>query len=209
MKVILFNGSPNEKGCTYTALCEVEKALKASGVETEIFYIGKQPVKGCIGCGSCAKPGAGGCKFDNDAVYRAIELAKEADGFVFGSPVHYASVSAVMKSFMDHLFYVGGATLANKPAAAVVSCRRGGASSALEQMTQHFQNNNMPIVTAQYWNMVHGNKPEEVVQDEEGLLTMRTLGNNMAWLIKCIAAGKEAGIDVPEREPRKRTSFIR
>lgn len=209
MKVILFNGSPKEKGCTYTALCEVEKALNAAGVETELFYIGKQPVKGCIGCGGCAKPGEKKCAYDNDAVYRALELAKEADGFVFGSPVHYAGMSAVMKSFMDHLFYVGSAVLANKPAAALVSCRRGGATAALEQMTQYFQNNNMPIVTAQYWNMIHGNTPEEVAQDAEGLLTMRTIGNNLAWQIKCIAAGRDAGVQVPEREPRQRTNFIR
>lgn len=209
MKVILFNGSPKEKGCTFTALSEVEKALKAAGVETEIFYIGKQPVRGCIGCGSCAKPGEAKCAFDNDAVYRAVEAAKEADGFVFGSPVHYAGMSAVMKSFMDHFFYVGSGVLANKPAAAVVSCRRGGATAALEQITQYFQNNNMPIVTSQYWNMIHGNTPEEVAQDAEGLLTMRTVGNNLAWLLKSIETARNAGVQVPEREPRQRTNFIR
>lgn len=209
MKVILFNGSPNEKGCTYTALAEVEKSLSAAGVETEIFFIGRQPVKGCIGCGACAKPGEKQCAFDNDAVYRAVEKAKKADGFVFGSPVHYAGMSAVMKSFMDHFFYVGRGYLANKPAAAVVSCRRGGATAALEQLSQYCQNNNMPIITAQYWNMVHGTKPEEVAQDEEGTLTMRTLGSNLAWILQCIAAGQEAGVCIPQREPQKRTNFIR
>lgn len=200
MKVVLFNGSPNENGCTFTALCEVEKTLKASGVETEILHIGRQPLHGCIG-----ESGQG----PDQILERAAALAKEADGFVFGSPVHYAGMSAVLKSFMDHFFFLNSAALANKPAAAVVSCRRGGATAALEQISQYFQNNNMPIVTAQYWNMIHGNTPAEVAQDAEGLLTMRTLGNNMAWLIKCIAAGHEAGIDVPQREPRQRTNFIR
>jgi len=206
MKVILVNGSPHEKGCTYTALCEVEKALKNNGIETEIFQIGKKPVAGCIGCGACRMLGR--C-FVDDPVNVFVEKAKSADGFIFGSPVHYASASGAITSFMDRAFYSGGAFLTGKPAANIVSCRRGGASAAFDQLNKYFTINNMPIVSSQYWNQVHGNTPEQVMLDEEGLQTMRTLGNNMAWLLKCIEAGKAAGIEFPEREKTIRTNFIR
>lgn len=206
MKVILVNGSPHEKGCTYTALCEVEKALKNNGIETEIFHIGNKPITGCIACGACAKLGR--C-FAADTVNPFIEKAQSADGFIFGSPVYYASASGSITSFMDRAFYSGGRFLKNKPAACVVSCRRGGASAAFDQLNKYFTISNMPIVSSQYWNQVHGNTPEQVMQDEEGLQTMRTLGNNMAWLLKCIEAGRAAGIEPPEREPLIRTNFIR
>ncbi len=206
MKVILVNGSPHENGCTYTALCEVEKALKNNGIETEIFQIGKKPVAGCIGCGACRMLGR--C-FVDDPVNVFVEKAKSADGFIFGSPVHYASASGAITSFMDRAFYSGGAFLTGKPAANIVSCRRGGASAAFDQLNKYFTINNMPIVSSQYWNQVHGNTPEQVMLDEEGLQTMRTLGNNMAWLLKCIEAGKAAGIEFPEREETVRTNFIR
>ena len=206
MKVILVNGSPHEKGCTYTALEEAAEALNKNGIETEIFQIGNKPVQGCIGCMACRKTGR--C-FVSDGVNDYVEKAKTADGFIFGTPVHYAAASGSITSFMDRAFYSGGSALNGKPAAAVVSCRRGGASAAFDQMNKYFTINCMPIVSSQYWNQVHGNTPEEVKQDEEGMQTVRTLANNMAWLLKCIEAGKEKGISFPEREPFVRTNFIR
>lgn len=206
MKVILVNGSPKEKGCTYTALQEVAGALEKQGIETEIFQVGAKPVAGCIGCGACISTGK--C-FVEDVVNEFVEKAKGADGFVFGSPVHYAAASGAITSFLDRAFYGKGAVFAGKPGAAVVSCRRGGASAAFDQLNKYFTINNMPVVSSQYWNQVHGNTPEEVKQDAEGLQTMRTLGNNMAWLLKCIEAGKNAGISFPEREPAVKTNFIR
>ncbi len=206
MKVILVNGSPKEKGCTYTALCEAEKTLKENGIETEIFWVGKAPIAGCMGCGGCAKLGK--CVV-NDSVNEFTEKAKDADGFIFGSPVHYAAASGALTSFMDRAFYSGKSKLAGKPAAAVVSCRRGGASAAFDQINKYFTISSMPVVSSQYWNQVHGNTPEQVLQDEEGLQTMRTLAKNMAWLLKCIEAGKEKGINFPEIEPQIKTNFIR
>ncbi|MBD5114242.1 MAG: flavodoxin family protein [Ruminococcaceae bacterium] len=206
MKVILVNGSPHEKGCTYTALAEASEALSKNGIETEILWVGNKPVQGCIGCMACRKTGR--C-FVSDSVNDFVEKAKTADGFIFGTPVHYAAASGSITSFMDRAFYSGGSALAGKPAAAIVSCRRGGGSSTFDQMNKYFTINCMPIVSSQYWNQVHGNTPEEVKKDEEGMQTMRTLGNNMAWLLKCIEAGKEKGIDFPEREPFIRTNFIR
>lgn len=206
MKVILINGSPHENGCTYTALCEVEKALNNNGIETEIFWTGNKPITGCIGCGACRK--LGHC-FSADRVNDFVEKAGSADGFIFGSPVHYAAASGTITSFMDRAFYSGGKILRGKPAASIVSCRRGGASATFDQLNKYFTINNMPIVSSQYWNQVHGNTPEQVRQDEEGMQTMRTLGNNMAWLLKCIEAGKAAGIVFPESEEPIRTNFIR
>lgn len=206
MKVILINGSPREKGCTYTALSEIESALIKNGLETEIFQLGNKPIQGCIGCGSCKKTGH--C-FNTEKVAEFLEKAESANGFIFGSPVHYAAASGSLTSFMDRAFYSGGSKLTGKPAAAIVSCRRGGASSTFDQLNKYFTINCMPIVSSQYWNQVHGNTPEEVRQDEEGLQTMRTLANNMAWLLKCIEAGKEKGITFPEREAGIRTNFIR
>lgn len=206
MKVVLVNGSPKEKGCTYTALCEVEKALNANGVDTEIFWIGNSPLIGCVGCGGCGKIGK--CVHD-DSVNKFAQIAEDADGFVFGSPVHYAAASGALTSFLDRVFMSIGGKLRGKVGASVVSCRRGGASAAFDQMNKYFTINSMPVVSSQYWNQVHGTVPEEVMQDEEGLQTMRTLGNNMAWLIKCIEAGKKEGITIPKQEPKIKTSFIR
>lgn len=206
MKVILVNGSPHAKGCTYTALCEVEKTLNKNGIETEIFHIGTAPIAGCIACGKCG--GDGKCIY-NDSVGEFVEKAKEADGFVFGSPVYYSNMSGQLSSFMDRAFYTGAKYMSAKPAAAVVSCRRGGASSTFDQINKYFTINCMPVVGSQYWNQVHGSKPEDVLKDEEGMQTMRTLGSYMAWLLKCIDAGKSVGIEKPEREAVIRTSFIR
>ncbi len=197
MKVLLVNGSPRKEGCTYTALCEAEKVLREQEIETEQMWLGTDAIAGCIGCGACAESGR--C-FRDDIVNIFLEKAADTDGFLFGSPVHFASASGAITSFMDRAFYGRGALFAGKPAAAVVSCRRGGASAAFDQMNKYFSICNMPIVTSQYWNQVHGNTPEQVLQDEEGLQTMRTLALNMAWLLRCIEAGKNAGIVKPQYE---------
>ena len=206
MKVLLVNGSGHANGCTYTALEEVAGVLEKNGIETEIIQVGVEPIAGCIGCGACLKTGK--C-FREDGVNEFVEKAKTADGFVFGSPVHYASASGMITSFLDRVFYGRGAIFQGKPGACVVSCRRGGASAAFDQLNKYFTINCMPVVSSQYWNQVHGNTPEEVKQDLEGMQTMRTLGNNMAWLLKCIEAGKATGVSFPEREPAQKTNFIR
>lgn len=207
MKVLLINGSPKAKGCTYTALTEIAKELEKENIEAEIFHVGNKPIRGCMACGGCSKTD-GMCVFDDDTVNEALEKAKEADGFIFGSPVHYAAASGAITSFLDRFFYAGN-SFKYKPGAAIVSCRRGGSTAAFEQLNKYFTISNMPIVSSQYWNMVHGNTPEEVKQDLEGMQTMRMLGKNMVWLLKSIKAGKDAGILLPEKEVRAVTNFIR
>lgn len=206
MKVLLFNGSPNREGCTFTALSEVAKALNENGIETEIIQVGDKVIRGCIACGKCKETSV--CIFD-DLVNEVIEKAKTADGFIFGSPVYYSGINGTMKSFLDRLFYSGSKHFAFKPGAGVVSARRAGTVAALQQLNMYFTINNMPVVSSQYWNMVHGNTPDEVRQDKEGMQIMRVLGNNMAWLLKSIEAGENAGIEKPEQEARVRTNFIR
>lgn len=207
MKVILINGSPKAAGCTYTALKEAEKTLNSNGIETEIFQVGRNPVSGCLGCGGCLKTGK--CVIDNDPVNEFLQKASQADGFIFGSPVHFASASGALTSFMDRAFYGRTKLFQGKPAAAVLSCRRGGASAAFDQINKYFTISCMPVVSSQYWNQVHGNTPEEVVKDLEGMQTMRTLANNMSWLLKCIDAGAKSGITYPVNEPVVRTNYIR
>ena len=206
MKVMLVNGSPHRHGCTDRALQEVARTLEENGVEAEIFWIGAKPVGGCIACGGCDRTGA--CVFD-DAVNALAGKLAEADGLVFGSPVFYAGISGQLKCFMDRLFYSQGARLAGKPAAAVVSARRGGCATTFDDINRFFTINCMPVVSSQYWNQVHGNTPDEVRKDEEGLQTMRTLARNMAWLLKCMEAGRQAGVPQPEPEAPLRTNFIR
>lgn len=206
MKVILVNGSPKPHGCTYTALKEVEKELEAAGIETEIFHIGVRPIAGCYGCAKCMETGR--C-FMDDVVNTFLDKAEKADGFIFGSPVHFANASGAMTSFMDRVFYGKGRIFRYKPAAAVTSCRRGGATATFDQLNKYFTISSMPVVSSKYWNMVHGNTPEEVLQDLEGLQTMRELGRNMAWLLKCIEAGRQAGIETPKKEIPVKTNFIR
>ena len=206
MKVLLVNGSPHENGCTFTALKEAADRLESKGVSTEIFWLGRAPVAGCIACGSCSKTGK--C-FRDDVVNIFAEKCAEADGFIFGSPVYYAGISGQLKSFMDRLFYSASSKLRGKPACAVVSCRRGGASAAFEDINKFFMMSNMPVVSSQYWNQVHGSKSEDVLRDEEGMQTMRTLADNMAWLLSCIKAAESSGISAPEIEPVIRTNFIR
>ena len=206
MKVLLLNGSPHAQGCTYTALNEVGATLKKHGIDTELLHVGTRPVAECIACGSCK--GGAPCIFD-DGVNALAARLEEFDALVVGAPVYYAGPSAQVCAFLDRLFYSAGGKLTGKPAAAVVSCRRGGASAAFDRLNKYFSINSMPIVTSQYWNQVHGNTPEEVLRDEEGLQTMRTLGENMAWLLRCIEAGKAAGVPAPVYEPRRATNFIR
>lgn len=206
MKVILVNGSPHENGCTNTALLEIKKVLEKNDIQTEMFWVGNKPISGCLGCGRCLETNQ--CIIE-DKVNEFLNKIEETDGFIFGTPVHFASGSGMITSFMDRVFYGRRKLFQNKVAATIVSCRRGGATSTFDQMNKYFAMNNMPIVTSQYWNMVHGSSPEDVLKDEEGLQTMRTLGNNMAWLLKCIEAGKKSGIKEPENEKIIKTNFIR
>ena len=207
MKVILVNGSPKVKGCTYTALCEVAGALEKNDIKTEIFHIGTEPIRGCMGCGACKSLG-GKCVYqDNVNVF--LEKVKDADGFIFGTPVHYAAASGALTSFLDRAFYAGKSLFEYKPGAAICSCRRGGATATFDQLNKYFTISNMPIISSNYWNMVHGTTPEEVKQDLEGMQVMRSLGNNMAWILKAIEASKKMGISMPEREAKIITSFIR
>lgn len=206
MQVLLVNGSPHPAGCTFTALSEVAAELEKQGIGAQIFQLGTQPVAGCIACGACRSTGR--C-FRDDKVNEFLAMVPEYDGFVFGSPVYYASASGQLESFLDRVFFSGSKLFANKPGAAVVSCRRGGASAAFEQINKYFGMNNMPVVTSTYWNQVHGTSPDEVRQDAEGLQTMRHLARNMAWMLRCFEAGKAAGVPLPEMEPGIRTNFIR
>jgi multimeric flavodoxin WrbA len=210
MKVLLVNGSPHENGCTYTALTEVAKTLNEEGINTEIFWIGIKPLAGCIACKTCAKTGH--CAFD-DCVNDFLDIAKDADGFIFGSPVHYAAASGAITSFMDRVFYAdllsGGQSFYLKPAAAVVSARRAGTTAALDQLNKHFTISEMPVISSRYWNMVHGAAPDDVKKDLEGLQIMRVLARNMAWFLKCKEAGRKAGAQLPAKEKSIYTNFIR
>lgn len=206
MKVLLVNGSPRQHGCTDTALCEAANALQARGVDTELVWVGNKSVPGCIACGACRRDGQ--CIF-HDLVNDVGNRLDEFDGFLFGTPVYYGGPSGQILAFMNRLFYSHSAKLSGKPVAAVVSCRRGGASAAFQQMNMHFMMTNMIVVTSQYWNQVHGNTPEEVRRDLEGLQTMRTLAENMTYLLRCLEAGKQAGVPAPSYEPKQMTNFIR
>lgn len=212
MKVILVNGSSNKHGCTYTALQEIEKTLNENNIETEIFQLGNLELRDCCGCGTCkTEKNSGKCIFQDGLVNEFIEKAKEADGFIFGSPVYYAHPSGRLLSFMDRAFYAGSYAFAYKPAAAIVSARRAGTTASVDVINKYFTINNMPVVSSNYWNMVHGgqNKPDDVKQDLEGLQIMRILGKNMSWLLKSIEAGKKAGVEQPQPEQKIPTNFIR
>ena len=211
MKVILVNGGPHKEGCTYTALNEVAKTLNEEGIEAEIFWVGNKPIAGCIACKSCAKTGK--CVFD-DVVNEFVEKSKDVDGFIFGSPVHYAGATGAITSFMDRVFYSASQAgkidrFLFKPAATVISARRAGTTATYDQLNKYFTISQMPIVSSNYWNQVHGNTPEEVRKDEEGIQIMRILGRNMAYYLKCIEAGKEKGIQTPKQEKINFTNFIR
>lgn len=207
MQVVLVNGSPRPRSCTYTALSEVADTLNKEGIETRIFQIGKKPVSGCMACMKCRELGR--CVVD-DIVNEFAELAKTADGFVFGSPVYFASAAGAMTAFMDRAFYSSDRdAFYLKPAAAVVSARRAGTTAAFDQLNKYFTICQMPVISSSYWNMVHGFTPEDVRQDLEGLQVMRNLGRNMAWFLRCKEAGARAGVPMPEREEQILTHFIR
>jgi len=208
MKVLLINGSPHEKGCTYTALSEVADTLQANGVETELFWIGNKPIGGCTGCRACSRERKGCIYGAEDGVNECSRKIQEADGVVVGSPVHFASAGGNICAFLDRVFY-SKADFAGKLGASVVSCRRGGNSAAFDRLNKYFTISCMPIVSSTYWNSVHGTTPDEVRQDQEGMQVMRNLGRNMAWLLKCIEAGKAAGIERPIPEFKTMTNFIR
>lgn len=210
MKVLLVNGSPHQHGCTDAALCEIADTLKNEDIVSENFWIGNKPISGCIGCGSCRKSGQ--CVF-SDSVNEFLNKAESADGFIFGSPVHYAAASGAMTCFMDRVFFSDLCGKRNrfylKPAAAIVSARRSGTTAALDQINKYFLHAEMMLVPSRYWNMVHGAAPEQVREDEEGLQIMRTLARNMAWFLKCKETGIKNGVSFPVREERISTNFIR
>jgi len=204
MKVLLINGSPHKDGCTFTALSEVAKTLEKRDIKTKNFWIGNNPIKDCIGCGACVTKGT--CVFADANYKELVEECKSANGIVVGSPVYYGGPTGAICSLLDRIFYSAGKYLTGKPGAAIVSCRRGGASAAFDRLNKYFTINKMPVVASQYWNSVHGNKPEETVQDLEGMQTMRTLGENMAYLLKSM---DKAGLKKPEYEVPTKTNLIR
>lgn len=207
MKVILINGSPHKDGCTNFALNEVAKELDKNGIETEIIWLGTKPIGGCIGCNTCLN-NDNKC-FIEDEVNIFLEKSKTADGFVFGSPVHFAAPSGALTSFLDRVFYGRGKLFAGKLCASVVSCRRGGATAAFDQINKFALMSNMYIVGSSYWNQIHGTNKEEAKQDLEGIQTMHNLGKNMAYLLKCLDYGEKNGIRKPTYEAKVKTNFIR
>ena len=206
MKVMLINGSPHEKGCTYTSLNEVAKVLEENGIKAEIHWIGKGDIVGCRACASCRKIGR--CVIDDD-VNAVGARVDEFDGFVFGSPVYYAGPAGQLCSWMDRFFYSYGGKMQLKVGANVVNARRGGNTATFERLNQYLLMNHMIVPGSRYWNMTHGTKPEEVEKDIEGMQTVRELGRNIAWILRCVEAGKKAGVPIPEREERQMTNFIR
>ena len=207
MKVLLLNGSPNKNGCTNEALSIIVRELKAQGVDSEIVWLGNGPVRGCIGCGGCKS--GNGCVFKDDILNEIGEKVKSADGYVFGAPVHYASPNGVTISILDRLFYSHGRYMQFKPAASIVSARRAGTTASYDVLNKYIGINNMITVPSTYWNMVHGNTPEEVRKDEEGVSVMRAIGSNMAWLLKLLANVKGTDLEKPVLIPKVRTNFIR
>jgi multimeric flavodoxin WrbA len=206
MHVLMINGSPHEAGCTFTALLEVAGQLKAEGISSDIVHVGHKAIRGCTGCFRCFETGY--CVFKDDPVNTCVDLLREADGLVVGSPVYYSGPNGALCALLDRMFFGKSDGYAFKPAAAVVSCRRGGASASFDRLNKYFTISSMPVVSSQYWNSVHGMTPEEVRQDLEGMQVMRALGRNMAWLLKCIDAAKGT-VPYPEQEARARTNFIR
>jgi len=210
MKVLLVNGSPKEKGCTYTALNQIAETLRNEGIDSEIFYIGKDPITPCTACGACKKLKK--CVID-DRVNEFINIAAHCDGFILGSPVHYASASGGITLFLDRAFYAGSKNekeiFKHKPGAAIVSARRAGTTATLDQLNKYFMINQMPVISGRYWNMVHGTSPDEVLQDKEGMQNLRILAKNFAWHLKCKQAAINAGILPPKSEDIEFTNFIR
>ncbi|MDK2808689.1 MAG: hypothetical protein PWP24_1426 [Clostridiales bacterium] len=208
MKVLLVNGSARKNGCTYTALEEVAKTLEELTIETEIIHLGNRPINDCIACGKCREL-ENACIFTEDEINNIIKKAENSDGFIFGTPVYYAHPSGRILSALDRMFYAGKEAFAYKPGAAIVSARRAGTTASIDVLNKYFTISEMPVVSSSYWNMVHGSEPEDVKKDLEGMQTMRNLARNMAWILKCIEAGKEAGVHAPTGEKGNRTNFIR
>lgn len=212
MKVLLFNGSPHEKGCTFTALEEIAKTLKEEGIDSEIYQIGTGAITPCRGCGACRKLGK--CVVNDDGVNVFVDYAADFDGFVFGSPVHYVSASGAITAFLDKVFVSAfasgrGDIFRHKPSATIASARRAGTTATLDQLNKYMTISEMPIISGRYWNMVHGNTPDEVKQDLEGMQNMRILARNFAWHLKCREAAEKAGAQLPKREEIVSTNFIR
>ena len=207
MKVLIINGSPHKQGNTFLALSEVAKTLEQNGIETEIVQIGVKPVRSCIACGQCGEKNLGRCAFDDDICNRVVEKLDSADALIVGSPVYYGQPNGAVMSLIQRMFFAASSKVQNKPAAAVCVCRRGGATAAYQTLNMAFEMLNMPVVTSQYWNIVYGMAEGEASLDQEGMQTMRTLGSNMAWLLKKIHANDNP--DCPEREPFQQMNFIR
>ncbi len=208
MNVLLINGSPHKDGCTATALGIVATRLEEHGIDTDIFHIGVRPPQGCTACGACRKIENGLCAFDDDCVNDALRMMDQINALIIGSPVYYAGPSGGICSFLDRVFFAGASRLAYKPGAALVSSRRAGSTAAIDRLNKYFTINCMPVVASQYWNEIHGTSAEEIFQDQEGLQILRTLADNMAWMLKCVDSGREWHPH-PIREPQIRTSFIR
>lgn len=211
MKVLLFNGSPHKEGCTFTALNEIKKTLQKEGIDSDIYNIGTKAVAPCRACRACAKLGK--CVID-DGVNEFLEYAKNFDAFILGAPVYYAAAAGSAVSFLNRAFFTAfmsgrGDIFLHKPGASVTSARRAGTTAALDQLNKYFTISQMPIISGRYWNMVHGSAPEDVRQDLEGLQNMRILARNMAYYLKCIEAGRDAGVKLPEQEETIFTNFIR
>ena len=206
MKVLMLNGSSHINGTTMAALTEVGKALEEDGIEYEIFQIGGGPVADCLGCGQCTE---NGCIFSDDAVNAFVAKAKEADGYIFGTPGYYAHPSGRIQSFLDRVFYSSGKHFAHKPGASVAVARRGGTATTFDVLNKYFGITQMITVGSTYWNQVHGRNAEDAAKDLEGMQTMRNLGHNMAWVLKCLEAGKEKGLVPPTADRSNQTNFIR
>ncbi|MBQ2612248.1 flavodoxin family protein [bacterium] len=211
MKVLLINGSPHKQGCTYTALQEIAATLKKEGIGSEIYQIGSESIAPCRACYACGKIGR--CVI-NDRVNEFIEYAKDFDGFIIGSPVHYASACGGAVAFLDRAFFAAfasgrGEVFLHKPGAAIVSARRAGTTATFDQLNKYFTITQMPIISGRYWNMVHGATPEQVKQDLEGMQNMRILARNMVWHLKCREAADKAGVPMPKVEETVYTNFIR
>jgi len=206
MKVLLINGSPKKNGNTAAALQEMQNVFAEEAIETELLHLGTDPVRDCIACGGCR---SGKCVFDDDIVNRLVEKAAEADGFVFGTPVYYAHPSGRIQSVLDRAFYCGGGAFRRKPGAALAVARRAGTTASVDVLNKYFTISEMPVVSSSYWNVAHGGRPGEVTEDKEGIQTVRNLARNMAWLLRCIEAGKAAGIEPPQNEYGNVTNFIR
>ena len=209
MKVLMLNGSARENGCTATALAEIGSVLSREGIDWEIVQLGGAPVRDCVGCGACRRLEGNACAFGDDIINDILKKAEASDGFVFGSPVYYAHPSGRILSVLDRLFYAGADAFRNKPGAAIVSARRAGTTASLDVLDKYFGFAQMPVAGSTYWNMVHGNTPDQVREDLEGLQTMRNLGRSLAWLLKCIALGREHGLEAPAMERAASTNFIR